>query len=102
MCLGLCAKLLLLRAENALDVAVSYITCAHTLQVHVSQDSVRGQRRFKAATGPLFPPKLYQSNSRSHLIDLNAPAVSAAGSTYGSALLLMLLLLLLLLPAAPL
>jgi hypothetical protein len=40
---------------------------------------------------------------KGHLIDCSAPAVSAAGSTCGSALLLllMLLLMLLLLPAAP-
>jgi hypothetical protein len=31
MCIGLCSRLLLLRAVKALEVAQSYTTCAHNL-----------------------------------------------------------------------
>jgi hypothetical protein len=46
--------LLLLRAENALDVAVSYTTCAQMLPIHVNLRMMQRQRQYSAVNGIRF------------------------------------------------
>jgi hypothetical protein len=41
MCIGLCSRLLLLRAVKALEVAQSYTTCAHNLHMQNYSDRER-------------------------------------------------------------
>ncbi len=76
MCIGLCTKLLLLRAVNALDVALSYTACAHTLpacELHCSPEDKQRRNCLIAAVA--------STHARSHLIDVSTLADPARGIT---------------------